>query len=59
MNRLDREELAFHKRVRRGYRELARLEPNRIRIINAKLPPDRVEAAIRRHAERFMRERLS
>ena len=58
MNRLDREELAFHRRVRRGYRELSRSEPDRIRVINAKLDPDRVEAAIRRHAQRFLKERL-
>lgn len=58
MNRLDREELAFHRRVRRGYRELARSEPDRIRIINAKQGPDSVEAAIRRHAQRFLKERL-
>ena len=55
MNRLDREELSFHRRVRKGYRELARLETNRIRVINAKLTPEKVKAAIRRHAERFIK----
>ena len=55
MNRLDREELAFHKRVRKGYRELARSDPGRIRVINAALPPDVVAAAIQRHAERFLK----
>ncbi len=59
MNRLDREELAFHRRVRRGYRELARAEPDRIRVINAKLAPDRVETAIRRHAQRFLKKQLN
>ncbi len=58
MNRLDREELAFHKRVRAGYRKIARSEPDRIRIVNANQSPEKVEAAIRRHAERFIEKRL-
>ena len=58
MNRLDREELAFHRRVRQGYRELARSEPNRFRVINAKPSPDKVQAAIQRHVKRFLKERL-
>ena len=58
MNRLDREGLAFHRRVRRGYRELARSEPDRIRVINAKLDPDKVQAAIQRHAQQFLKEQL-
>ena len=58
INRLDREELAFHKRVRRGYRELARSEPDRIRVINARPDPDNVEAAMRRQAERFLKEQF-
>ncbi|HEX4945287.1 MAG TPA: dTMP kinase [Blastocatellia bacterium] len=34
-NRLDREPLEFHERVRQGYLELAQQEPNRFRIIPA------------------------
>jgi len=34
-DRLDREPLEFHERVRRGYLEIARREPARIRIIPA------------------------
>jgi len=58
MNRLDREELHFHRRVRSGYRILARSEPNRIRIIDAKQPPDKVEAAIQRQAKKFIKAYL-
>ena len=58
MNRLDREELAFHRRVRQGYRELARSEPNRILVINAKPNPDKVQAAIQRHVKRFLKDRF-
>jgi dTMP kinase len=34
-DRLDTEELAFHERVRQGYLELARREPERIKIVSA------------------------
>lgn len=49
-NRLDREELAFHERVRRGYLELAGTEPERWVVLDATLPVDvlaeRVWAAV-------------
>jgi dTMP kinase len=40
LNRLDREELAFHERVRAGYLELAATEPQRWVVLNADQPPD-------------------
>ena len=43
-NRLDRESLAFHARVRAQYLELARAEPGRIVVIDAARPPGLVEA---------------
>jgi len=46
-NRLDAYELAFHQRVRAGYLELARQEPQRWRIIDAALPPEMVQLALR------------
>ncbi len=39
INRLDRESLAFHQTVRRGYLDLARQNPERIRIVNADADP--------------------
>ena len=41
-DRLDAEPLDFHERVRAGYRELARLEPGRIRLIPAEGAPEEV-----------------
>ena len=41
-NRLDAESLAFHQRVRAGYLELAAAEPERILIVDAAQPPDRL-----------------
>jgi dTMP kinase len=46
MNRLDREPLDFHRRVRAAYLELAAREPSRIRILDATLPPDRLEERV-------------
>ena len=35
VNRLDREDIEFYRRVRRGYLERARLEPDRFRVIHS------------------------
>ena len=42
-SRFEEEKLAFHQKVRSGYLELARLEPERIRVVDAA----RGEAAVR------------
>lgn len=41
-DRLESEGLEFHKKVRFGYLELAKLEPSRIKIIDANKPIDEV-----------------
>lgn len=46
--RFEREALAFHERVRRGYLDMARREPGRFRIIDSDRPADEVQADIRR-----------
>jgi dTMP kinase len=47
-NRLDAYALAFHKRVRQGYFELASLEPGRWVKIDAARPADEVQGEIQR-----------
>ncbi|MBI4246212.1 MAG: dTMP kinase [Candidatus Rokubacteria bacterium] len=42
LDRFEREALAFHRRVRRGYREIHRAEPKRVRLIRADRPPPQV-----------------
>ncbi|MCB1162897.1 MAG: dTMP kinase [Candidatus Krumholzibacteriia bacterium] len=44
-DRIERETLEFHERVRRSYREWAALHPERIKVIDASLPPEAVAAA--------------
>jgi dTMP kinase len=46
-NRLDAYEEAFHKRVRKGYLELAKLEPHRWFVIDASKDKDQVQEAMR------------
>jgi dTMP kinase len=48
LNRLDTYQVDFYQRVRQGYHELARHEPERWEVIDAGKPPERVQAAIRK-----------
>jgi dTMP kinase len=44
--RFDGETLAFHRRVRGRFQEIARQEPDRVRLVAAESDPDRVETAL-------------
>src|SRR5438128_1567217 len=55
LDRFEREALAFHRRVRRGYLEIRRAEPKRVRLIRAARPPAVVEAEVRAIVEDFFR----
>jgi dTMP kinase len=46
LNRLDRREIAFHERVRRGYLRLARQDPERFCVVDARLPISEVAGLI-------------
>jgi dTMP kinase len=47
-NRLDAQELAFHKRVRQGYLEMVALEPERWQVIDAGRQPEIVQSDLRK-----------
>ena len=55
LDNFEREALAFHRKVRRGYLEILRAEPKRVRLIPAGAPPDVVEAEVRAIVEEFLR----
>ncbi|HSF05777.1 MAG TPA: dTMP kinase [Methylomirabilota bacterium] len=55
LDRFERETLAFHRRVRRGYLELHRAEPKRIRLIRAARPPAVVAAEVQALVGEFLR----
>jgi dTMP kinase len=46
-NRLDDEPEAFHRRVREGFIELQRREPDRVRVVNGAGPPEKVFARLK------------
>ncbi|GAB4568409.1 MAG: dTMP kinase [Anaerolineae bacterium] len=53
-NRLDAEALAFHRRVRQGYLELAAAEPARWQVLDARQPIDVLQETIRSYVLRHL-----
>lgn len=53
-SRFEREKMLFHKKVREGYLSLAETEPQRIRIIDASLPPEIVKETILEELRKFL-----
>jgi dTMP kinase len=56
-DRFEREELAFHERVRAGYRQLAETEPERWLVVDAARRVDEVTDAIWARLERLLASR--
>ncbi|MBI2493984.1 MAG: dTMP kinase [Candidatus Rokubacteria bacterium] len=56
LDHFEREKLAFHRRVRRGYLEILRAEPKRVRLIRAARPPGEVAAAVRAAVGEVLRD---
>jgi dTMP kinase len=54
LNRLDQKEIDYHTRVRGGYLEMARMEPTRWRIIDARQSVEAAQAEIRKIVEGAM-----
>ena len=52
LDRMEMEDLSFHKRVVEGYRQLAGLYPERIVSINATLPIDEIHSMIIQEVEK-------
>lgn len=53
-NRLDRESLAFYRRVRQGFLALAHEEPERIVVLNARHDPDALTQQLTRYLSRWL-----
>jgi dTMP kinase len=51
----ERQALAFHRRVRRGYLEIQRAEPKRVRMVDAAKAPPAVAAAVQAIVGEFLR----
>ncbi len=55
-DRFEQEDRSFHRRVRRGYLQLAENDPARFRIIDAAQPPDTVSASVWNAVETLLEE---
>ena len=55
LDHFERRALAFHRRVRRGYLEIQRAEPKRVRLIRARRPPAAVTAEVQAVVGEFLR----
>jgi len=55
LDHFERQALAFHRRVRRGYLEIQRAEPKRVRIVDASRTPVEVGAQARALIEEYLR----
>ncbi len=53
-NRMEREQLAFHQRVRQGFLTLAEAEPARWLVVDALQPIDGIQAAIRQRVAEML-----
>src|SRR5213593_517432 len=54
LDRFEREKLAFHRRVRRGYLEIMHAEPKRVRRLDAAAAPAEVERRVRAIVQEFL-----
>lgn len=54
LNRMDRQTVEFYRRVRRGYLAMARAEPARWLVIDARQPIQTTQEIVRRHVEKLL-----
>jgi dTMP kinase len=57
LDRLERERVEFHERVRDGYLQLARRAPGRFKIFDGTLPPDELERLVFCHVEELLKRK--
>jgi dTMP kinase len=58
LDRLERERVEFHERVREGYLRVARRAPGRFRVVDGTLPADELERLIFRHVEELLKRKV-
>lgn len=47
LDRMEKQERAFHQKVRRGFKAIAKAEPARVKVLDGSFPPDVIQAAVR------------
>jgi len=58
LDRLERERVEFHERVRQGYLQVARRAPGRFKIVDGTLPADELERMIFGHVEELLKRKV-
>ena len=56
LDRLEREKIEFHRRLREGYQTIAQQEPQRLKIIDAQVSPEQVYAQIQEAIQSLLQE---
>ena len=56
LDRLEREKIEFHRRLREGYQTIARQEPQRLKIIDAQVSPEQVYTQIQEAIQPLLQE---
>jgi len=56
-DRIERRAVAYHNRVRKGYGEIARKEPGRVKLIAANRSKEEIHAIVQKHVDRLLRLR--
>ena len=57
-DRIERKDLAYHERVRKGYRKLAEEQPDRIRLIPAQQSREAIQEIVKKYLEEFLGKKL-
>ncbi len=55
LDRMELESVEFHKRVAQGYRDLAKLSPDRIKTIDATLPVEKIHEIIAGYVDKIIK----
>jgi len=58
LDRLERERVEFHERVRQGYLRVARRAPGRFKIVDGTLPADELERLVFSHVEETLKRKV-
>jgi len=57
LDRLERERVEFHERVREGYLRVARRAPGRFKVVDGTLPADEIERSVFGHVEELLKRK--
>ena len=57
LDRLERERVEFHERVRDGYLQVARRAPGRFKVVNGMLPADELEGLVFGYVEELLKRK--